>query len=507
MQLDPDVLSDRQREGRVVRHHVVVGDVQAMGVGHGDALGLGGPNRLDRHEDRAPSPPRSRQRPPPLGRQTEQRLRLRVLNVAHEGRPADLLDAAMGVRRPPGAYRAPPSQRTHQVHDPPRQRLARGAEPGAPPPFHPAVRVHQAPQQLESRVGRRSEVQVGDELLLAPDAPQSERPHGGHEPVGRYAGRALLVGSGRLHDPPVIAAGRAHHVRLGGSLEQSLEHLGVSRRKHHAAARQLAVAEQRTEQPRIDGQQLGVAMSTRWRVDPQPVPVSCRPQHLRDTVRGEDPRFGPGPIVHAPEMIAGAFGGPAVGERHPEDRHHALREDRTHAGAAPIGRRQLVAQAQLTHALPAARGHHLGVERLGLAHTRAAGDQDEVGGLQAGGHLVELDEAGRHAGDVLLALVQPLDVLERVVQDVLDGNRVALEPPLGQAEDAALGVVDQRLDVLLGLERLRDDVRRGLDQLAQDRHVAHDGRVGREIRRHRALLDQQGQRGGPADQRQLIRSA
>ena len=41
------------------------------------------------------------------------------------------------------------------------------------------------------------------------------------------------------------------------------------------------------------------------------------------------------------------------------------------------------------------------VEREGgLAHRRTAGDDDHVGRLQAGGLLVEVDQAGRHAGDL-----------------------------------------------------------------------------------------------------------
>ena len=44
-----------------------------------------------------------------------------------------------------------------------------------------------------------------------------------------------------------------------------------------------------------------------------------------------------------------------------------------------------------------------------LAHARAAGDDDQVGRLQAGGQLVEVGEARRHAGDRSLLLVELLD--------------------------------------------------------------------------------------------------
>jgi hypothetical protein len=120
---------------------------------------------------------------------------------------------------------------------------------------------------------------------------------------------------------------------------------------------------------------------------------------------------------------------------------------------------------------------------------------------------VELLEAGRHAGDVLLALVQALDVLERVAEDLADRQCAALEATLGEAEDPAFGVVDQRLDVFLGLECLRDDVARGLDQLAEHRHVPHDRGVRVQIRGDRSLLDQERQRGGSADQLELLAAA
>ena len=55
------------------------------------------------------------------------------------------------------------------------------------------------------------------------------------------------------------------------------------------------------------------------------------------------------------------------------------------------------------------------VEReRGLAHARPSGDDDEVARLQAGGHPVEIAEAGRHAGDVrrIVAVVERLDAID-----------------------------------------------------------------------------------------------
>ena len=148
------------------------------------------------------------------------------------------------------------------------------------------------------------------------------------------------------------------------------------------------------------------------------------------------------------------------------------------------------------------------VQREGrFAHTRASGDDDEVRGLEARGLEVELLEAGRDAGDVLLALVEALDVLEGVPEDLADRQGAAFEAALGQAEDLSLGVVHDGLHVFLGLERLRDDLARGLDQLAQHRHVPDDRRVRAEVRGDRPLLDQEGQRGGAADELKLLAPA
>ena len=46
-----------------------------------------------------------------------------------------------------------------------------------------------------------------------------------------------------------------------------------------------------------------------------------------------------------------------------------------------------------------------------LAHRRPRGDDDEVRLLEAGRHLVEIDEAGRHAGDQPLVFLELFDQL------------------------------------------------------------------------------------------------
>ena len=61
---------------------------------------------------------------------------------------------------------------------------------------------------------------------------------------------------------------------------------------------------------------------------------------------------------------------------------------------------------------------------------------------------VELAEPGGEPGDVLLALVEPLDVLEGVLEDGPHREGRALHAPLGDLEDQPLGVVEQLVHVV-----------------------------------------------------------
>src|SRR5207245_2652227 len=82
----------------------------------------------------------------------------------------------------------------------------------------------------------------------------------------------------------------------------------------------------------------------------------------------------------------------------------------------------------------------------------------KIGGLKTGRLLVKLGDARGNTGDALLSLIQMLDVLERVVENLLERNCTPLKTTLGKGKNLALGVVDQGLDVLFGLERFRDEL-------------------------------------------------
>src|SRR5216117_151749 len=142
-----------------------------------------------------------------------------------------------------------------------------------------------------------------------------------------------------------------------------------------------------------------------------------------------------------------------------------------------------------------------------LAHARTAGNEDKVRGLKTRRLLVKLGDARGNTGDALLSLIQMLDVLERVVENLLERNRTPLKTTLGKGKNLALGVVDQGLDVLFGLERFRDELSRRLNELTERPHVADDLRVGDEVGGDRRLLDQERERGGPPDELELLRAA
>ena len=83
---------------------------------------------------------------------------------------------------------------------------------------------------------------------------------------------------------------------------------------------------------------------------------------------------------------------------------------------AGLGRQHAQEQLLLRHFEAEEADRHVGLRadvlrdvehEARLAHRRPRRDDDEVGRLEPGHHLVELDEPGRHAGDELLARVRP----------------------------------------------------------------------------------------------------
>ena len=85
----------------------------------------------------------------------------------------------------------------------------------------------------------------------------------------------------------------------------------------------------------------------------------------------------------------------------------------------------------------------VGGER-GLAHRGAAGEDQEIGGVQAAEALVEVDEAGGEAGEAAVALVGGVGHLDRVDDGAAEGLEAAVD----------LALLAELVERLLGLDDL-----------------------------------------------------
>ena len=70
-------------------------------------------------------------------------------------------------------------------------------------------------------------------------------------------------------------------------------------------------------------------------------------------------------------------------------------------------------------------------------------------GVQATGHAIELDEAGRKAGEAALLFLEFFDRLDRVHDLVFHGQDLALEAIFADRENLLLHFVEQVVDFIL----------------------------------------------------------
>ena len=144
------------------------------------------------------------------------------------------------------------------------------------------------------------------------------------------------------------------------------------------------------------------------------------------------------------------------------------------------------------------------VERQGgLAHRRTPGNDDEIAALQARGHFIELDVAGRHPGDVggIGLAVEVIDFLEHARQHRLDVEQALIlaRARLGDLEDLRLGFVQQLADFLAGQrERAFGDLCGDLAEPALHRAIAHQLCVAPDVDGAGGVLRQRREVGGTA---------
>jgi hypothetical protein len=81
----------------------------------------------------------------------------------------------------------------------------------------------------------------------------------------------------------------------------------------------------------------------------------------------------------------------------------------------------------------------------GLAHRRAGRDDDQIRRLQPRRHLVEIGEAGRDAGDQLLARVQLLDRVEAALRQVAQRDEAVAHLVVGDREDRVLRLIEDEV--------------------------------------------------------------
>ena len=161
-------------------------------------------------------------------------------------------------------------------------------------------------------------------------------------------------------------------------------------------------------------------------------------------------------------------------------------------------------QREDAHRPPLADRHVLGDVQgeAGLAHAGAAGDDDQVPLVQPLGDAVEVDEAGRDAGE---HAPRPLfDLLQRRVEDVAQQGEAALDRLLAEAEDRLLGAPEGGLGVEPAVQAVADDLARRLDEAPADGALLDDLDVGVDAPDVREVEVQAGQVGETTDGAELV---
>ena len=133
------------------------------------------------------------------------------------------------------------------------------------------------------------------------------------------------------------------------------------------------------------------------------------------------------------------------------------------------------------------------VQREGrFPHGGTAGYNDQIARLETGGLLVEVDEAGRYAGDIrgVVSIVQLLDPLDHLGQQRVDVHEAFIVPGagLGDLEYLRFGLVEQGFGITTErIQRIGSNFVGRRHQLPQHRTLTHDLRVTLDVGRRRRV--------------------
>ncbi len=152
------------------------------------------------------------------------------------------------------------------------------------------------------------------------------------------------------------------------------------------------------------------------------------------------------------------------------------------------------------HRTPVSHGGVRGdIERQGgLPHRGARGQNDEIGRLEAGSQLVELEEPRVDAGDRLPLLGEVFDPFDAERADLSQGKEAGAQPFLGDVEDRFFGFIEHLVGGTFGPHRRGENLLGRADQLAEDRLFLDDLRVVLDVCGARGAVDQRGEVGDPS---------
>ena len=110
----------------------------------------------------------------------------------------------------------------------------------------------------------------------------------------------------------------------------------------------------------------------------------------------------------------------------------------------------------------------------GLPHGRPGRDDDEIGALQAAGHLVQIGVVRGQSGNALAALQQRIDRSERFLDDFLYAHETAANTFFRELEDGGFGVVKNFLGGVTLIGGAGNGGIGSMDQSAQQSLVANN---------------------------------